>query len=146
MAKPGCPARSGAEPITAVPGQPCADLLLGGRPAPHRGGHEQPRGKGSKLQTPDKISMTSVEVFLLCYCTALIKACVCSDVLMNKLCGELCLGGPARRPPGWLMGSWCPHCWPIRLPPHCVPQQQHPFAHRCFSAPGRVELCSFEND
>lgn len=73
-------------------------LLPAGRPAPHRGGREQPRGKGSELQTQDKISMTSVEVFLLCCCTVLIKTCVCSDVLMKERWRTL-PGGPSPATP-----------------------------------------------
>lgn len=40
------------------------------------GGHKQLQGKDSKLQTPDKTSLIPVEVFLLCCCTVLIKACL----------------------------------------------------------------------
>lgn len=47
---------------------------------------------------------------------------------------------------GQLVSPLLPH--KAIVSPLCGPstaQQQHPFAHRCFSAPGRVELCSFEN-
>jgi len=40
------------------------------------GDHEQLQGKDSKLQMQDKISVISVEVFLLCCCTVLIKTCI----------------------------------------------------------------------
>lgn len=39
------------------------------------GGHKQLQGKDNKLQTQDKISMIPLEVFLLCCCKVLIKAC-----------------------------------------------------------------------
>lgn len=40
------------------------------------GGHKQLQGKDSELQTQDEISVIPVEVFLLCSCTVLIKACI----------------------------------------------------------------------
>lgn len=38
-------------------------------------GHKQLQAKDSKVQMQDKISMISVEIFMLCCCSILIKTC-----------------------------------------------------------------------
>lgn len=65
---------------SGMPGHSCPETacLWEGVQLQIVGGHEQLQGKDSKLQMQDKILMISVEVFLLCCCTVLIKPCIFS--------------------------------------------------------------------
>ena len=63
---------------SGMPGHSCPETTCSqeGVQLQIMGGHEQLRGKDSELQMQDKRSMISVEVFLLCCCTVLIKTCI----------------------------------------------------------------------
>lgn len=67
----------GLWPVACL-GHSCPETacLWGGVQLQIVGDHEQLQGKDSKLQMQDKILMISVEVFLLCCCTVLIKPCI----------------------------------------------------------------------
>lgn len=84
------------------------------------------------LHSPDYVCITDIYVFTDIY----ICLSVFTDILIKwvKLCGELC-------PPASL---------PTRIlsPLHGLVGHQpgHPTTPRCFSAPGRVELCRFRYD